>query len=544
MVAKGGHSSVDPPRLFQCESATKDIFQKVFERATWFTRSYHVHGVENRPLLENRNRTVSYNEPSVYRPVGMGRGNARNVGTKGVHIRHPLLSRQPSFTFSAAQRSVSISDVCRTVTPLPPLPETKEGMSWISATFLLISSALGIGILNFPNAYNQAGGIFSATLIQLVMVCLIITTMMILAHCSDINSDVTYHDVLMSMCGRKAQKLAAVSIICTCYGCCVAVLIIIGDQFDRLYYTFFGSTFCHSWYLERIFTIPVISICLVLPMCYSKRVEFLRHAGSIGIFAMLYPVFLTVYGYVKHDVEPGTIKTQPDNLSQFFAVVPVLCFAYQCQEVTVPIYSCMKERTLGNFAKACFISMGFLLIVYSIIGCCGYLTFGSFVSPNVMKMYNASDPIVMIGVGALIVKMIVTYPVMALCGRGAVDGLYSELRGLSPAEFLSGEKKRRIVIVTLWFSSTLVFALYTKSIGSVIQLLGSVSCANIFIYPGVCLMMLVLMKDPDLKKYKSLLQVTGAIALAAFGAFCFGVVLINAIITLLRAEVQEEILCS
>lgn len=65
------------------------------------------------------------------------------------------------------------------------------------------------------------------------MVAIIILTMLILAHCSDINQDVTYHDVLMSMCGRKAQKLAAISITCTCYGVCVAIFIIIGDQLDR-----------------------------------------------------------------------------------------------------------------------------------------------------------------------------------------------------------------------------------------------------------------------------------------------------------------------
>lgn len=45
------------------------------------------------------------------------------------------------------------------------------------------------------------------------------------------------------------------------------------------------------------------------------------------------------------------------------------------------------------------------------------MTFGSAVAHNVMKMYDASDPFVMVGVGALIIKMIVTYPILALCGR-------------------------------------------------------------------------------------------------------------------------------
>lgn len=58
-------------------------------------------------------------------------------------------------------------------------------------------------------------------------------TMMVLAYCSDVNGDTTYHDVLLSTVGRKAQQLAACSILVTCYGVSITFLIIIGDQYDR-----------------------------------------------------------------------------------------------------------------------------------------------------------------------------------------------------------------------------------------------------------------------------------------------------------------------
>ncbi|GFU09232.1 sodium-coupled neutral amino acid transporter 7 [Nephila pilipes] len=89
----------------------------------------------------------------------------------------------------------------------------------------------------------------------------------------------------------------------------------------------------------------------------------------------------------------------------------------QCQEVVVPVYSCMRERNLCNFMKSSFLAMIVLFVIYTVIGCFGYLTFGSHVAHNVMKMYDAEDPFVMVGVGALIIKMIATYPILALCGR-------------------------------------------------------------------------------------------------------------------------------
>ncbi|KFM80688.1 putative sodium-coupled neutral amino acid transporter 7, partial [Stegodyphus mimosarum] len=407
----------------------------------------------------------------------------------------------------------------------------RKGTSWLMTAFLLVNTALGIGILNFPAAYNQAGGIYFATGIQLIMVTLMISTMLILAYCSDVNGDKTYHDVLLSMCGKKGQQMAAVSITLTLYCVCVATLIIIGDQLDSLFYSAFGETFCNSWYLDRCFTIPVTAICFILPACFCKRVDFLAYIGSIGIFAMLYPVFLTVYGYFKLDVKPPTIKTVPDDMSAMFAMMPVLGLGYQCQEVVVPVYSCMRERNLCNFVKSSLLAMCFLFVVYSITGCFGYLTFGSVVAHNVMKMYDASDPFVMVGVGALIVKMIATYPILALCGRDAAAGVYAEFRGLKPAEFIATEKIRRYICAAIWFSSSLLLAVFTSGIGIVIKYLGSVASANIFIYPGICLMKMATKEDPDLKSNRSRFLVFYGIFIAAMGAFCFGVVLFQAILS-------------
>lgn len=45
-------------------------------------------------------------------------------------------------------------------------PET--GITWPVAAFLLVNCALGAGVLNYPAAYDRLGGIFIATIIQLV----------------------------------------------------------------------------------------------------------------------------------------------------------------------------------------------------------------------------------------------------------------------------------------------------------------------------------------------------------------------------------------
>ncbi|KAG8193750.1 hypothetical protein JTE90_005048 [Oedothorax gibbosus] len=400
----------------------------------------------------------------------------------------------------------------------------RGGTSWPASAFLLVNAALGAGVLNYPYAYDKAGGVAFAAFLQIIMMVVLISTMLVLVYAADVNHDNTYHDVLLSLCGRRAQQCAALSILLTCYGICITFLIIIGDQYDRLFLSLYEKDFCHTWYLDRQFTITVTAILLILPMCYFQRLDFLRYASTLGIFAMLYPVFLTIYEYYKLGAAPGKIKYMPDSAVQVFVVIPVFSFAYQTHEIVVPVYACMKHRNLKDFTKATFLAMFILFFIYCFAGSFGYMTFGSLIAPDIMEQYDANDPFVLVGIGALVIKMITTYPQLVLCGRGALDGLYAEFAKLTTDQFIKGEFKRRIVVTTLWFISTVLLAVLAPNIGVVIELLGCLASVNIFIFPGLCLIALTFRTDDNLEDWKSRAKVFVACAMIAFGAFVFGVV--------------------
>lgn len=42
------------------------------------------------------------------------------------------------------------------------------GTSWPVAAFLLVNAALGAGVLNYPYAYDKAGGVYFAAFLQIV----------------------------------------------------------------------------------------------------------------------------------------------------------------------------------------------------------------------------------------------------------------------------------------------------------------------------------------------------------------------------------------
>ncbi|UXI14228.1 putative sodium-coupled neutral amino acid transporter 7 [Sarcoptes scabiei] len=348
-------------------------------------------------------------------------------------------------------------------------------ITWIMASFLLINAALGAGLLNYPVAYDRLGGIVFATIIQIFAAILMITTILILIYCAELTGENSYHGVMREMCGRRVMQFSATSIAITCFGICVTFIIIIGDQFDRIFGTYIGSDFCRQWYFNRIFTMSATAIIATWPMCYFRRIDFLRHINVLGVLASIYIIFLN-----------------------FIAALPVVFFAYQTHEIVIPVYDSMSTKSIKNFSKSFLSAMIVLLFLYCLAGSFGYLTFGSKVAPDIMLMYNARDPIVLAGIIALIIKMITTYPPVVFCGRDTIvrlllnrnenqnidDYLILENR----STIISNEQRYNIIITTVWNSVVLILAILIPNITIAIGFLGSLASCNVFIFPGLALL--------------------------------------------------------
>lgn len=402
--------------------------------------------------------------------------------------------------------------------------------TWLMAAFLLVNAALGAGLLNYPVAYDRLGGIAFASVIQAFAVFLMATTMLVLVYCARVHNESSYHGVMRTMCGKRVMQAAAASIAITCFGICVTFLIIIGDQFDRLLATYIGPAFCSLWYAHRYFTMAVTAVAAIWPMCYFRRLDFLRHVNLLGVFASFYVIFLNIYTYYvtkgKEPVAPP-YRTTPDSAIEFIAALPVVFFAYQTHEIVIPVHVSMNDKSLGAFGKATGLSLAILLVLYCLGGTYGYLTFGSKVAPDIMLMYDAHDPLVVAGILALVVKMVTTYPPVVFCGRDTIVRLLLsrkrqkqfEYQAISASEENSsgggddqvdapilpppppssptmaalsgfGSKAYHIGITTVWNAIVLVLAIVTPNITVAIGFLGSLASCNVFIFPGLALVSL------------------------------------------------------
>jgi amino acid permease len=64
----------------------------------------------------------------------------------------------------------------------------------------------------------------------------------------------------------------------------------------------------------------------------------------------------------------------------------------------VPIYACLKKKTLGEFTKSIIVSIIVVFAAYTISATFGYLTFGDKINDDLLKSYDSKDPAVFVAI--------------------------------------------------------------------------------------------------------------------------------------------------
>ncbi|KAK2854086.1 hypothetical protein Q5P01_006747 [Channa striata] len=408
-----------------------------------------------------------------------------------------------------------------------------RGVSSIGAVFIVVNAALGAGLLNFPAAFNMAGGVTAGVMLQMFMLIFIISGLVILGYCSQVSNENTYQEVVRATCGKVSGVLCEVAIAIYTFGTCIAFFIVIGDQLDRLIeavaHDTDGSVSAH-WYTDRKFTIAVTAVLVILPLSIPKEIGFQKYASALSVMGTWYVTIVVIVKYIwpDKDVSPGYIPTSSASWTAVFNAMPTICFGFQCHVSCVPVFNSMSSKEIKPWGVVVTLSMIICLFVYTGTGVCGFLTFGSNVSQDVLMSYPPDDIAVAIARAFIVVCVITSYPILHFCGRAVVEGLWLRFRGEQVEVCVRRERRRRILQTLVWCIVTLVLALFIPDIGRVISLIGGLAACFIFVFPGLCLMQAKLSETDSRSASWHGLVIFG-VAMVTIGAFIFGLTTTNSI---------------
>ncbi|XP_010075680.1 PREDICTED: putative sodium-coupled neutral amino acid transporter 7 [Pterocles gutturalis] len=425
--------------------------------------------------------------------------------------------------------------------------------SALGAIFIVVNAALGAGLLNFPAAFSMAGGVAAGIALQMCMLIFIIGGLVILAYCSQASNERTYQEVVWAVCGKVPGVLCEVAIAVYTFGTCIAFLIIIGDQEDKIIAALVtepeeaGSS---HWYTDRRFTISITAFLFILPLSIPKEIGFQKYASSLSVIGTWYVTAVIIIKYIWPDKElvPGDIPTRPrcagsarswEHLAPCKGIVLGGGTRYrqggQCHVSSVPVFNSMKQPEVKTWGAVVTAAMVIALFVYTGTGVCGFLTFGAGVEQDVLLSYPSNDIPVALARAFIILCVLTSYPILHFCGRAVLEGLWLRYTGVTVEEDVVRERRRRVLQTISWFLLTLLLALFIPDIGKVISVIGGLAACFIFVFPGLCLIQAKLSEIQETRAISWWAQVSYGVFMVTLGAFIFGQTTANAIFVDLTA---------
>uniref|UniRef100_A0A8B9D1H4 Solute carrier family 38 member 8 n=1 Tax=Anser brachyrhynchus TaxID=132585 RepID=A0A8B9D1H4_9AVES len=368
---------------------------------------------------------------------------------------------------------------------LGPPSAGSAGLSSAGAVFIMLKSALGAGLLSFPWAFSKAGGAVPAILVELGSLVFLVSGLAVLGYAAALSAQPTYQGVVRAVCGPAAGKLCELCFLLNLFMISVALLRVVGDQLEKLCDSLYPDGTLSGgppWYADQRFTLPALCVLVIFPLSVPREIGFQKYSSILGTLSACY---LTLVIVLKYHLQEGSLSSpRASSWASMFSVIPTICFGFQCHEACVAIYSSMRNQSFSHWVTVSVLSMLICLLIYSLTGLYGYLTFGEAVAADVLMSYPGNDPIVIVARLLFGVSIVTIYPIVVLLGRSVMRDLWAHpKRGAAPLAD-GPERRSRVALTISWMAATLAIALFVPDIGKVIELIGGISAFFIFIFPG------------------------------------------------------------
>eukprot|EP00397_Hematodinium_sp_SG-2012_P019641 GEMP01020190.1.p1 GENE.GEMP01020190.1~~GEMP01020190.1.p1 ORF type:complete len:508 (+),score=49.42 GEMP01020190.1:31-1554(+) len=384
--------------------------------------------------------------------------------------------------------------------------DEKKGSGIFGGTVNLANAALGAGLLTFPHAFASTGIAFGLFL-QVLFSAFLYGGLMIFAETAKLTNADSFAVTCSRLLGHRRGYLANFQCVSYSWCACVMYLTVIGTQLE-VFGRIVGDVDEGNsvvWYLEPMFTTIIVGTVVVYPLTSMREIRSLSSASFIAVASCWYVTLFVVISYFVSDPMPPcdhclagySLDFQGTTFWAVAGAIPGMCFGYQCNLASVPIYAELAPKAKSRYSYVAVAVCLVCFATYATIGMFGALTFGGCAATKNLILDNYPRDNLPANVGRVCVALAVatSYPIVAYGGRlelsKVLDVVVAKQGMVSESNLFLGTANRRLFwLGNIWYISTLFFAIFVPNIKWVVNLTGTVCAAAMFIFPGVFAMKL------------------------------------------------------
>ena len=277
---------------------------------------------------------------------------------------------------------------------------------------------VGAGVLGLPYACSKAGLLMGLILVAIVGFA-VRCSFNLLIWSTALSDQVGYEELGRYAGGDKLAMIIKVFIILDSMGPLSAYMRVVGDSMIL----FIGNNIENedSILLNKTFVIFIAVMLISVPLCFVEKMEKLEFTSLASLMPLGYLMVMQVFTFAKAGLH--------DDIEMFrcdvFLALPVVVFAFSCQQCMPPIYRELREQGGGSKEINQVVNGGLLLSAFSYfwVGFLGYLQFGAESSGNVMDNFeeNAWSDFLWVSMS---LSILFSYPVIVYPCRISVDRMF------------------------------------------------------------------------------------------------------------------------
>jgi amino acid permease len=348
------------------------------------------------------------------------------------------MERIPSFIPERARRIPSLE-------LLVPAPGSDlRQSSLISATFNMIATIVGGGVLSIPFAFEQAG-IVGGTLLMILAAVITDFSLYILCSCSRRTGASSYGGVALCAFGPGMEFVTTIALLVYLLFVLVGYMVLVADICAPVIMILItgedvqaASVFVLGFSARNI--ILFVLLLILMPLLLKKDLHSLRHTCYIGFGAIC--VLCAGMAYRAYECNSFTgihnfrkdVRYMPESIAGCLYAFPIIGLAFLSQFNVISVHCALVDPTRRRVRRVIDDAILLSLVLMYVFGLAGYLYAYDKTEGNILLNFDASDKVIFLGRAACGVAMMFVVPLSLLPCRAALLELPLQLMTFSDAK--------------------------------------------------------------------------------------------------------------
>ncbi|CAE8680171.1 unnamed protein product [Polarella glacialis] len=320
--------------------------------------------------------------------------------------------------------------------------DSRRNIATPSATFSLVATMVGGGVLSLPYAMSQCG-------LVLGTICLLAAavgsawTLDMLVDCARATGRDSFELVGHAAFGEFSRKMTIALIFAICWLTKIAYFVLMADLLVPLAERALPHVAAAQG--QDVFRRLVVTgaALLLSPMCFKSSLSALRFmcfasVGSVVVvgavvglrafqtFGQAHEIHVQLPDGQKPVIVQAAYHMWPADWSKALYSFPMFGVSFLCHFNALPTHQELQRPTRYRMRMVIGTTLCLTSVIYLFVSICGYLYAGCYTCGNILLNFSSDDGLVTVGRGALGLVLMLNFPLICQPCRNAFFRLISD----------------------------------------------------------------------------------------------------------------------